>query len=177
MQEAIRFSIADSSFGSVLVAESDKGVCAVLINRARQALGIELQKHFPRALLQKKKPASTSWVAKVLSVIENPARTIDIPLDIRGTLFQQQVWKSLREIPAGSTASYADIARKLNKPKAMRAIAGACAANLIAILIPCHRVIRSDGSLSGYRWGAACKKKLLQREEHIFSSLEKSEHA
>jgi AraC family transcriptional regulator of adaptative response/methylated-DNA-[protein]-cysteine methyltransferase len=152
-KEEIRFVVGKSPLGLLLVARSNQGVCAVLLGDLASELKRELQKRFPHATLTESKDMQLS---KVLDG--------NHPLDERGTPFQLKVWKALREIPAGSTASYMDIAKKIGLPKAVRAVAGACAANPLAIITPCHRVIRSDGSLSGYRWGVERKKALLQQE-------------
>jgi len=160
----IRFAVGECFLGSFLVASSDKGVCAILLGDDPDALLRELQDRFPNAQLIGGDAEFEQTVAKVLSFIETPAKGLDLPLDIRGTAFQQRVWQALREIPAGKTVSYTDIAERLGAPNAVRAVAGACAANAIGIAIPCHRVVRKDGGLSGYYWGIARKRKLLQRE-------------
>jgi AraC family transcriptional regulator of adaptative response/methylated-DNA-[protein]-cysteine methyltransferase len=126
----------------------------------------DLQKQFPKANLIGNDPSYEQLVAKVVALIEQPGFGLDLPLDIRGTAFQQRVWKALQQIPPGSTASYAEIAIKIGMPKAVRAVAQACGANDLAVAIPCHRVVRSDGALSGYRWGVERKRALLQREAH-----------
>jgi AraC family transcriptional regulator of adaptative response/methylated-DNA-[protein]-cysteine methyltransferase len=125
----------------------------------------DLQDRFTRARLVGGDAKFEKLVAKVVGLVERPRKDLDLPLDIRGTAFQQRVWKALTAIPAGKTASYADIAKKIGKPNAVRAVAQACAANSLAIVIPCHRVVKTDGGLSGYRWGVARKKELLAREE------------
>lgn len=160
----IRFAIGLCSLGSLLVASSEKGVCAIMIGDDPEALLQNLQDRFPRAQLIGGDAEYEKLVASVVGFIEAPAVGLNLPLDIRGTAFQQRVWAALREIPAGSTATYTDIARKIGAPKSVRAVASACAANALAVAIPCHRVIRSDGSLSGYRWGIERKRTLLDRE-------------
>ena len=160
----IRFAIGECSLGSILVASSDKGVCAIFIGDDPAGLARELQDRFPKANLIGGDPKFESTVAKVVGLVEAPGLGCDLPLDVRGTAFQQRVWQALRHIPAGKTASYAEIARRIGKPKAVRAVAQACAANKIAVAIPCHRVVRDDGSLSGYRWGVDRKRQLLDRE-------------
>lgn len=160
----IRFAIGDCSLGVFLVAATDKGVCAILLGDDAELLARELQDRFPRADLIGGDAAFERMVASVLSLIETPAAGFDLPLDIRGTAFQQRVWQALREIPSGATVSYAEVAQRLGAPNAVRAVAGACAANAIAIAIPCHRVVRKDGDLSGYRWGVERKRALLRRE-------------
>jgi AraC family transcriptional regulator of adaptative response/methylated-DNA-[protein]-cysteine methyltransferase len=160
----IRFAIGQCSLGAILVAQSDRGVCAILLGDDPNALAHDLQDQFPRADLIGADHDFEQLVAQVVGFIEAPALGLDLPLDVRGTAFQQRVWQALREIPAGSTASYAEIAARIGSPKAVRAVAQACAANTLAVAIPCHRVIRSDGSGSGYRWGVERKRALLERE-------------
>jgi AraC family transcriptional regulator of adaptative response/methylated-DNA-[protein]-cysteine methyltransferase len=161
---AIRFAIGECALGSVLVACSAKGVCAILLGDDPDALLRDLQDRFPKASLIGGDAGFETLVAKVVGFVEAPALGLDLPLDMQGTAFQQRVWLALRDIPAGETASYTEIARRLGVPKSARAVAGACAANRIAVAIPCHRVVRSDGALSGYRWGIARKRALLERE-------------
>ena len=161
---AIRFAVGECSLGSILVARSDKGVCAILLGDDPQALVHNLQDRFPKADLIGADAEFETLVAKVVGFIETPGIGLDLPLDVRGTAFQQRVWQALREIPVGATVTYSDIARKIGAPKATRAVAGACAANALAVAIPCHRVVRNDGALSGYRWGVERKRALLDRE-------------
>ena len=153
-----------SSLGSILVAKSERGVCAVLLGDDPLQLVRDLQDQFPKANLIGDDGGYEDMVAKVIGLIETPSVGLDLPLDIRGTAFQQRVWKALQQIPVGSTASYADIAKSIGMPKAVRAVAQACGANSLAVAIPCHRVIRNDGALSGYRWGVEPKRTLLDRE-------------
>jgi AraC family transcriptional regulator of adaptative response/methylated-DNA-[protein]-cysteine methyltransferase len=160
----IRFAVGECSLGSILVASSDKGVCAILIDDEPEALARDLQDRFPQAELIGRDAGFEALVAKVVGFVEAPALGLNLPLDLRGTAFQVRVWQALREIPAGGTASYADIAKRIGAPKAVRAVARACAANPIAVAIPCHRVVRNDGALSGYRWGVARKRALLKLE-------------
>lgn len=160
----IFFAIGECSLGSILVAQSSKGVCSILLGDDPAVLLRDLQDRFPKANLIGNETGYETLVAKVVGLIETPGIGFDLPLDIRGTAFQQRVWKALRQIPPGSTASYFDIANKIGLPKAVRAVAQACAANTLAVAIPCHRVVRSDGSLSGYRWGVERKRALLERE-------------
>lgn len=160
----IRFAIGESSLGAILVAASAKGVCAISLGDDPEALARELQDQFPQARLIGDDPEFGGLVARVVGLIEAPALGADLPLDVRGAAFQQRVWQALRDIPAGSTASYSEIARRIGQPKAARAVAQACANNLLAVAIPCHRVVRTDGALSGYRWGVERKRALLQRE-------------
>lgn len=160
----IRFAIGQCSLGAILVAATETGVCAITLGDDPQALLQDLQQRFPRARLLGGERDFEQLVAQVVGLVEAPQAGHALPLDIRGTAFQQRVWQALREIPAGRTASYAQIAERLGAPKAVRAVAAACAANPLAVAIPCHRVVRSDGGLSGYRWGVERKRTLLQRE-------------
>src|SRR5256885_12005078 len=161
---SIRFAIGECSRGSIAVAASERGVCAILLGDDPDALVRDLQDRFPRANLIGGEPAFEQLVAKVVGFIEAPALGLDLPLDVRGTAFQQRVWQALREIPSGATATYTSIAARIGAPKAVRAVAQACASNAIAVAIPCHRVVRHDGGLSGYRWGVERKRVLLDRE-------------
>lgn len=161
---AIRFAVGDCSLGAILVAATDKGVCAILLGENADTLVRDLQDRFPSAQLVGGDTDFEQLVAKVVGFVEAPQTGLDLPLDMRGTAFQQRVWKTLREIPAGETASYSAVAERIGSPKAVRAVAGACAANAIAVAIPCHRVVRRDGGLSGYRWGIERKQSLLERE-------------
>lgn len=160
----IAFAIAQTSLGALLVARSARGVCAISLGDDPDALLRELQDRFPRAELVGGDAGFERLVAQVVGLIAQPGIGHDLPLDVRGTAFQQRVWQALRRIPPGQTASYADIAARIGSPKAVRAVAQACAANTLAVAIPCHRVVRSDGALSGYRWGVARKRALLERE-------------
>jgi AraC family transcriptional regulator of adaptative response/methylated-DNA-[protein]-cysteine methyltransferase len=160
----IRFAIGQCSLGSILVAATARGVCAISLGDDPEALVHDLERRFPRAQLLGADAAFEQLVAQVVGLVEQPRLGGTLPLDIRGTAFQQRVWKALRKIPAGKTASYADIARKIGAPRAVRAVAQACAANALAVAIPCHRVVRTDGDLSGYRWGVERKRALLDRE-------------
>lgn len=160
----IRFAIGECSLGAILVAATDKGLCAILLGDDADTLARDLQDRFPRATLRGDDAAFAHTVALVVGFVEAPRIGLDLPLDIRGTAFQQRVWQALRAIPPGRTASYADIAQEIGLPKAVRAVAQACGANALAVAIPCHRVVRSDGSLSGYRWGVQRKQALLERE-------------
>ncbi|VCU71659.1 Bifunctional transcriptional activator/DNA repair enzyme Ada [Pigmentiphaga humi] len=160
----IRFALGQCSLGAILVAQSERGLCAILLGDDPETLLRQLQDQFPQADLVGGDPDFEAIVAQVVGLVETPAIGLDLPLDVRGTAFQERVWQALREIPPGTTATYADIAARIGLPKAVRAVAGACAANLLAVAIPCHRVIRSDGALSGYRWGVDRKQRLLARE-------------
>jgi AraC family transcriptional regulator, regulatory protein of adaptative response / methylated-DNA-[protein]-cysteine methyltransferase len=160
----IRFAIGECSLGSILVAATAKGVCAIMFGDDPDALLRALQDRFPRAELIGADQSFEETVAKVVGLVEAPALGLDLPLDLRGTAFQQRVWQALRDIPPGTTVSYAEIARRIGAPKAVRAVAQACASNAVAVAIPCHRVVRTDGALSGYRWGVERKRRLLERE-------------
>ncbi len=166
----IRFAIGECSLGSILVAASERGVCAILIGDNPDQLARDLQDRFPRAHVIGGDAGFERLVAQVVGFVEAPARGLDLPLDVRGTAFQQRVWQALREIPAGKTASYAAIAQRIGAPKSYRAVGGAIAANPLAVAIPCHRVIRNDGALSGYRWGVERKRSLLERESKVGGS-------
>ncbi|MBT8768431.1 bifunctional DNA-binding transcriptional regulator/O6-methylguanine-DNA methyltransferase Ada [Metapseudomonas boanensis] len=163
----IRFAVGECSLGSILVAQSGIGVCAILLGDDPNVLLKDLQDKFPRARLIGGDRKFEQLVSKVVGFVEAPALGLDLPLDVRGTAFQERVWQALREIPPGSTASYAEIATRIGAPKAVRAVAQACAANSLAVAIPCHRVVRSDGNLSGYRWGVERKRQLLDREAEV----------
>jgi AraC family transcriptional regulator, regulatory protein of adaptative response / methylated-DNA-[protein]-cysteine methyltransferase len=160
----IYFAIGECSLGFILVARSERGVCAVLLGDDADDLTRDLQTRFPRAKLIGGDTEFEQLVSKIVSYIEAPAVGLELPLDVRGTSFQRRVWQALRKIPSGSTASYSDIAKLIGEPKAVRAVAQACGANPLAVVIPCHRVVRSDGALSGYRWGVERKRALLERE-------------
>lgn len=160
----IQFAVGECSLGSILVAKSAKGVCAIMLGDDPDALVRDLQDRFPRAELIGGDAAFEALVAKVVGFVEAPGLGLDLPLDVRGTAFQQRVWQALRELPAGATATYTEIAKRIGEPRAVRAVAAACAANPLAVAIPCHRVVKSDGALSGYRWGVERKRALLARE-------------
>ena len=160
----IRFAVGQCSLGAILVAATDRGVCAIQLGDDPDALVRELQERFPNADLRGGDGDFEDLVARVVGFVEAPRQAFPLPLDITGTAFQQRVWQALTRIPTGRTATYADIAREIGNPRSVRAVAQACAANPAAVAIPCHRVVRSDGSLSGYRWGVARKAVLLDRE-------------
>ncbi len=162
--QVIRFAVGEASLGAVLVAATMKGVCAIMLGDDPGRLLRELQDRFPRAELVGADPEFERTVASVVGLVEAPGQRVDLPLDIRGTAFQQQVWAALSAIPPGRTATYKDIARAIGQPKAARAVAQACGANPLAVAIPCHRVVRADGDLSGYRWGIERKRELIARE-------------
>lgn len=158
------FTIGNCSLGRLLLAASEQGICALLLGDDDQALQNELHVYFPLATISSADASITSWLAQVIELIEKPKGKLHLPLHLRGTAFQQRVWQALQEIPAGKTLSYTELAAKIGQPKAARAVASACANNTIAVLIPCHRIVRGDGSLSGYRWGIERKRQLLERE-------------
>lgn len=160
----IRFAVGQCSLGAIVVARSERGVCAILLGDDPQALVRDLQDRFPKARFVGGDADFEQWVAQVVGFVEAPALGLALPLDLRGTAFQQRVWQALREIPPGRTSTYTGIAERIGSPKAVRAVAAACAANALAVAIPCHRVVRLDGSLSGYRWGVERKRALLARE-------------
>ena len=160
----IRFAIGECSLGSILVAATDKGVCAILLGDDPEALVRDLQDRFDRAELVGGDAGFEALVARAVGLVEDPRQGADLPLDVRGTAFQQKVWQALRALKPGETASYSDIAGRIGAPKAVRAVAQACAANNLAVAIPCHRVVRNDGALSGYAWGVERKRALLDRE-------------
>jgi AraC family transcriptional regulator of adaptative response/methylated-DNA-[protein]-cysteine methyltransferase len=161
---ALPVAIVKSSLGYILVARSAKGVCAILLGDSPAPLERDLRQRFAHVRLLGSDADTESLAAQVARVIENPRLGLDVPLDVRGTAFQQRVWRALRAIPAGSTVSYAEVAQRIGAPRSMRAVAQACAANPLAVLIPCHRVVRHDGALSGYRWGIERKRALLTLE-------------
>lgn len=160
----IRFAIAQCALGALLVAASPQGVCAIALGDDADALARELQDRFPQARLSGDDADFARVVAQVVGFVEAPRIGLALPLDLRGTAFQQRVWAALRAIPPGQTLSYAELAQRIGAPAAVRAVASACAANTLAVAVPCHRVVRTDGSLSGYRWGVARKRALLDRE-------------
>lgn len=160
----IRFAVGQCSLGAILVAMTAKGVCAILLGDDPGDLVRDLQNRFSRAHLIGGDADFERVISQVVGLIEAPHIGLDLPLDIRGTAFQQRVWQALQEIPVGTTATYTEIATKIGAPQAVRAVAGACAANVLAVAIPCHRVVRTDGSLSGYRWGVERKRALIERE-------------
>ena len=165
--ETIQHAVGRCSLGCVLVAATGRGVCAILLGDDEAALQADLRTRFPKAALRDAGPEFAGWLAQVVAFVERPGRSdaLALPLDIRGTLFQRRVWEVLRAIPAGETLSYAAVAAKLGQPTAVRAVAGACAANALAVAVPCHRVVASTGALAGYRWGVERKRELLAREQ------------
>lgn len=161
-REMIRYRLGTTALGQLLVAQTQGGICALLLGDDVAALKADLARRFPKARLLE--DANLGAFPKAAALMADPAATVDLPLDPRGTDFQRSVWKALRQIPAGQTVSYADLAGRIGKPEAVRAVASACGANPIAVAIPCHRVLRGDGALSGYRWGVARKRQLLAAE-------------
>ena len=162
--EALSFATDETTVGAIVIAATRKGLCAVLLGDDSTRLVRDLQERFPEAELTRGDADFERLVAQVIDLIETPGGADDLPLDIRGSVFQQQVWVALRAIPSGSTLSYAEVARSIGRPTSARAVAQACASNALAVAIPCHRVVRTDGGLSGYRWGVERKRELLARE-------------
>ncbi|EKV30827.1 Methylated-DNA--protein-cysteine methyltransferase [Caenispirillum salinarum AK4] len=162
--ETIRYATAPCAFGCLLVATTARGLCAVELGAEDAEVAAQLRAHFPKAALEEDSAGLAAVVRAVAAHVEAPRTALDLPLDIRGTAFQEQVWTELKRIPPGETVSYAELARRLGQPGAARAVAGAVAANRLAVVVPCHRVVRGDGGLSGYRWGTARKRALLAAE-------------
>jgi AraC family transcriptional regulator, regulatory protein of adaptative response / methylated-DNA-[protein]-cysteine methyltransferase len=162
--ELIRTSTQQSALGLMLVAATDKGICTIEFGDTKTELIDRLTKRFPKAVLKAQDETLTSWMNQLLEHVRAPEHSLSLPLDIRGTAFQQQVWNALQEIPLGKTASYFQVAQRIGRPKAVRAVATACANNVIAVVVPCHRVVRGNGDLSGYRWGVERKQILLENE-------------
>lgn len=162
--EVIRFAVGRCWLGMILAAATEKGLCAILLGDDADALTADLRERFPEARLTDGGESFAPLMAKVIDFIEAPARGLDLPLDLRGTEFQQRVWQALRRIPAGSTTSYSEVAAHIGAPKEAYAVAEACASNALAVAIPCHRVVRKNGALAGYRWGFRRKRALLARE-------------
>jgi AraC family transcriptional regulator, regulatory protein of adaptative response / methylated-DNA-[protein]-cysteine methyltransferase len=160
----IIFGTSQCELGSVLVARSERGIRTILLGDNPISLVRDFQTRFPDAKPSVGDPEFEQLLVRVVEVMETPGLKLDFPLDVQGTVFQQRVWRTLQDIPVGSTASYHEIATRIGQPSAVRAVAQACAANDLAVAIPCHRVVRSDGGLSGYRWGKERKQALLQRE-------------
>ncbi|MGX2040995.1 methylated-DNA--[protein]-cysteine S-methyltransferase [Methylocaldum sp. MU1018] len=168
---AIRIGVSECSLGVILVARSERGVCAIFLGDDPDQPMRDLRDKFPHADRVDTDAESERLAARVADFVETPALGLDLPLDVRGTAFQRRVWQALREIPVGATASYTEIARRIGAPKAVRAVARACAANVLAVAIPCHRVVRIGGALSGYRWGVERKRALLEREALAAASI------
>ena len=162
--EEIKFAVGQTSLGAILVASSTKGVASILLGDDPDKLVRNLQDRFPKARLVGADREYEALISRVVGFVENPHIGLDLPLDVRGTAFQRRVWQVLQEIPIGERVSYAEIARRIGSPRSVRAVAGACAANNLAVAIPCHRVVRNDGAVSGYAWGVERKRALLDRE-------------
>jgi AraC family transcriptional regulator of adaptative response/methylated-DNA-[protein]-cysteine methyltransferase len=162
--QRIRFAVGQCSLGSILVAASARGICAIALGDDPEALCHDLERRFPRARLVGGDPEFDALVSNVVGIVENPSRVSTLPLDVQGTAFQERVWRALTKIPPGTTTTYGELARRLGTPRATRAVARACAQNPVAIAIPCHRVVRTNGELAGYRWGIERKRELLRRE-------------
>jgi AraC family transcriptional regulator of adaptative response/methylated-DNA-[protein]-cysteine methyltransferase len=162
--ETIRYTIVSTWLGWALVAATERGICMTALGDDRAGLEADLRRRFPAATLAPADAALSGWAGRVVRFITRPGEQLDLPLDIRGTAFQAQVWKALQKIPPGQTATYTGIAQALGRPRAVRAVAQACASNKLAVLVPCHRVVRGDGELAGYRWGIERKRALLARE-------------
>ncbi|CAB3860328.1 MULTISPECIES: bifunctional transcriptional activator/DNA repair enzyme AdaA [Achromobacter] len=160
----IRFAVAQCSLGALLVAATPTGICDISLDEDPEQLVRNLQDRFKAARLIGADAEFETWVAAVVSFVEDPSRGLDLPLDVRGTAFQRRVWEALRDIPVGTTTTYTQVAERIGLPRAVRAVARACATNSIALAIPCHRVVRTDGSMAGYRWGIDRKRELIARE-------------
>lgn len=160
----IRYGVTRCFLGCVIVASTDRGVCAIEFGDDQETLPDQVQKRFPMANVEEAGPEYRSTVIRIASLIDAPMKENDLPLDIRGTVFQERVWKALRGIPPGTTLTYTELAKRIGRPKAARAVGSACAANTLAVAIPCHRVVRQDGKMGGYRWGVERKRRLIRRE-------------
>ena len=160
----IRYEIAECPLGWIALAGTRKGICSIEFGDSAEALETALRERFPNAARVTDDPELSRWLAELLTYLESPGTRLDLPLDVEGTAFQRRVWTALQEIPPGSTLSYGELAAQLDQPKAARAVARACACNPVAVAIPCHRVVRSDGHLGGYRWGVERKRRLLELE-------------
>jgi AraC family transcriptional regulator of adaptative response/methylated-DNA-[protein]-cysteine methyltransferase len=170
--EEIRFAVGQTSLGAILVASSTKGIAAILLGDDPDELVRDLHDRFPQARLIGADRDYESLVARIIGLVDTPGSSLILPLDVRGTAFQRRVWHALQRIPVGKKVTYAEVARRIGLPKAVRAVAGACAANNLAVVIPCHRAVRTDGSLSGYVWGVERKRVLLDRESALASELD-----
>jgi AraC family transcriptional regulator, regulatory protein of adaptative response / methylated-DNA-[protein]-cysteine methyltransferase len=162
--ERIRYALADTSLGRIVVASTERGVCLVAFGESDAELVAEVGRRFPRAVVEPAAAEEGAWVAAIVELVDHPGARSDVPLDVRGTVFQRQVWTALREIEPGGTVTYSQLAAAIGRPTATRAVAQACGSNPTAVVVPCHRVIGADGSLTGYRWGVERKKALLERE-------------
>jgi AraC family transcriptional regulator of adaptative response/methylated-DNA-[protein]-cysteine methyltransferase len=164
----VRFRLVECDLGWIMVAATERGICMIAFGDAPEQVREELDSCFAGATSCDHDPEFGDWVNQIVAHVEAPSHPLDLPLDVRGTAFQRRVWEELRAVPVGTTATYAEIARRIGKPKAVRAVASACAANKLAVVIPCHRIVRKDGLLSGYRWGVERKRKLIEREGHTY---------
>ena len=160
----IGYAVANTSLGKVLVGATDRGVSVVYLGEREGSLVEALRKEYPKAEIVRASGESEGWLKEIVRRVEGNAPSVDLPLDVQATAFQRRVWQELQKIPRGATRTYTQVARALGKPRSVRAVARACATNPVSILVPCHRVIRSDGNLAGYRWGLQRKQKLLERE-------------
>ncbi len=170
-QETIAFGVSRTILGNLLIAKSGSGICAVYLGDSVSALRDELRRDFPDARIKRDDAATRSDARVVSQTIENPRRKVSVKLDLRGTDFQRKVWRELCRIPSGRTITYSELAKRVGSPRAVRAAGSACGANLISLLVPCHRVVRSGGAISGYRWGAERKRKLLAIERAAVTEL------
>jgi len=168
--ETIRFTTVRTVLGWALVAATERGICMTALGDEKSPLEAELRRRFPAALIWPADAALAAWAEKIVRFITAPGEQPDLPLDIRGTAFQARVWRALQKVPPGTTATYSEIAAALGQPKAVRAVAAACAANKLALLVPCHRIVRRDGDLAGYRWGIERKRALLARESEAMAT-------
>jgi len=175
--ETIRYTVVKTAVGCAIVAATGRGICMTALGDDRAGLEDELRRRFPAALIWPADAELAEWAERIVRFVTAPDAQPDLPLDIRGTAFQARVWRALQRIPPGRTASYSEIAAALGQPTAVRAVAGACAANKLALLVPCHRVVRNDGGLAGYRWGIARKRALLAREREAASAAAASRNA
>ena len=165
--EKIRYATADSALGPIIVAGTERGICAIEFAESREELRERIRSRFPAAVLEEADNAFSTWLTDLLTFIGTPSEGLDLPLDIQGTAFQRRVWRALRDIPTGTTVTYGELAQRLDVPRGARAVASAVAANRIAIAVPCHRVVREDGKLTGFRWGIERKRRLLAREKSV----------
>jgi AraC family transcriptional regulator of adaptative response/methylated-DNA-[protein]-cysteine methyltransferase len=163
----ITAGVAESSLGKVLVAKSEKGLCAVLFDDHEELLWADLRRRYPKSVIEKAAAKDQTWIEGVVHLAEVPTDRLEAPLDVYGTAFQQRVWQALLDVPPGKTTTYGEIARKIGSPQSVRAVAQACGANPLSVVIPCHRVVAGDGSLSGYRWGIKRKRALLDAEKAV----------
>ena len=168
----IRYGIAPCFLGWMIVAATDRGICAIEFGDDPESLPAQVQERFPKAHLEEGGPEFSAMMEQVVAFVEAPERGIELSLDLQGTEFQERVWNALRQVPPGSTVSYAELAHRIGSPEAARAVARACATNRLAVAVPCHRVVRSDGRLSGYRWGVERKRMLLHRESGTSGGLD-----